>query len=193
MRDALSAPEHRLSLTLIAVGSDVGADSVAWRVAEHLGLDHERCRSPITELPGLLAGRTKVVILDALLTAPDDIQARILQLNTIQAANPGTATHGFGVADTLRLIDEFDYLPAQIDLIGLPIHASQTSVSAMRIETLSAQVRALIDERDINRQSPPPLTKPPPQSTADKPQPERSKRSPGNGRQPPTTVATRTG
>lgn len=152
----LSAPEPQPPLTLIAVGGDIGADVVAWRVAEQLGLDHQRCRSPITELPGMLAGRSQVVILDALLTTPGDRDARVLDLDAVQPVNPATASHGLGVVDTLRLIAEFDYLPPQLDLIGLPIESTQTSVSAAQIERLSAQVRALLPPQHQSSMTPAP-------------------------------------
>ncbi|MCB1736726.1 MAG: hypothetical protein KDI42_01245 [Gammaproteobacteria bacterium] len=157
MCNPLSAPESQPPLTLIAVGSDIGADVVAWRVAEHLGLDHQRCRSPITELPGMLSGRSDVVILDALLAAPGDSDvAQLLDLDEARAATPATASHGLSVIDTLRLIAEFDYLPARVDLIGLPIYTSQTSVTAPQIESLSAQVHVLLARRHQSSITPAP-------------------------------------
>ncbi|MCP5352695.1 MAG: hypothetical protein H6926_05860 [Chromatiales bacterium] len=149
MRDPLPAPEHRP--TLIAVGSDIGADRIAWDVAARLtlsmGLTAYRCRSPATELPALLRTPAEVVIVDALLSDARDIQE--LDPRDLQPGHRASGGHGLGVGETLRLLAVLRTSAPHIRLVGLPIGVSDKQPDHDLVARYAAQLEALLSQSSM--------------------------------------------
>lgn len=150
---------------LIGVGTGHGDDAAGLAVAKALaarrlppGVAVHRCARPLPDLLDALDGADAAVIVDAARTgaAPGSLR-RILpeELADLRSAS----THGFGVAEALRLAGALGRAPIAVELLALEIPAPETGGSLdARVQQAvpRAAARALAIAREIQRRPSPP-------------------------------------
>lgn len=120
-------------MTIIGLGSPFGDDRVGWRVAEALAalLSPAQARLLSLDRPGPalleeLAGRARVILIDAAATdAPAGTLYRLDDPATVSAAET-VSSHGLGLAQTLELGRALDMLPPQLELYLIGIDPACT-------------------------------------------------------------------
>ncbi len=116
-------------LRLLAVGSPLGADRIAWRVAERIQAPlAQRLDGPVRYLdrPGAalvehLRGATEVVIIDALLDGGTPGEVRWLSPGSLPTGGRTCSSHGFGLAQALALAESLGALPGRLRIAGIRV------------------------------------------------------------------------
>ena len=128
MRDPLSAPDNA-SITIVGIGSPWGDDRVGWCVADALAarLNASTARVLKLDRPGAallpeIAGRRHVVLVDAAVTGAGAGTLRCIALDELPST-AAVSSHGFGLAETLKLAQSLGELPAALWLYVVSIDA----------------------------------------------------------------------
>lgn len=114
---------------VICLGSPLGADTLAWLLADALearlagdpscaDVEVVRCASP-AQMAALLAGADAVSILDAVVHLPPGT-LRVLTPEELQHA-AAWSSHGVGLATVLELARALGDLPPSVTIIGLGV------------------------------------------------------------------------
>ncbi len=133
-------------IRILGIGSPLGDDEAGWLVAKVLQqtLDLNKIAISMHDRPGanlirLMQGADIVVLIDAILTGATPGNFYRLEGNEIlQALQNQTSTHGFGLAEALKLAQALGDAPACIVLWGMEIESADPVIG------LSNAVRAAI-------------------------------------------------
>jgi hydrogenase maturation protease len=120
-------------VTIIGLGSPFGDDRVGWRVAEILAakLPAElagvlRLDRPGPMLLNELAGRARVILIDAAATGDPPGRLYCMADAALTPAMDTVSSHGLGLIQTLQLGRALDLLPPQLDLFLITIDPART-------------------------------------------------------------------
>ncbi len=126
---------------ILGIGSPAGDDQAGWLVVDALqdarqeGVDLDKLDRPGASLIPLLAGVSRLILIDAMRAGGQAGDIRRFAPEDWPAYGQGLSSHGFGVLDALLLARELDALPARVDLYGIEIGTACLS------ETATAPVR----------------------------------------------------
>jgi len=133
---------------VIGIGSPFGADRLGWAVIDALfeaGFDAKAdlayCRQP-AELPDLLTGYSKVILVDALLGDQLAGTLQRLRRENLRCACLGVSSHGFNVSTSLELAEVLDCLPEQLLVLGLEVGEPNQPIKPEWIKRLVRAVQA---------------------------------------------------
>lgn len=135
---------------VVGVGSPYGADRLGWQVIDALRVIYPpvdaqlvQCRQP-AELPALLTGWRRVILIDALLGG--HLPGTLLRLSRQHLANAGLgmSSHGFDVPAALELAAILGNSPDQLLVLGLEVGEKNQPVHPEWIERLVLAVLAEI-------------------------------------------------
>ncbi|GGB81094.1 hydrogenase [Marinobacterium zhoushanense] len=140
-------------LLIIGVGSPAGDDRLGWEVIARLKAklpDEANCDLWALDRPGAglieYLDRAEVCwLVDALLSK--DTPGRYLQPGLellMQSDDRASGSHGFGLADTLRLAERLGMLPQRIELHCLTINSADT-LSEQLSPAVDAGVNGLVE------------------------------------------------
>lgn len=143
------------TVRIIGVGSPYGEDWLGWELAERLrdspalAAWSDRVRVSLHDRPGAAlvqawAGAGLVVVLDAVRSGAAPGTVHRFDAAALGAAPRALSTHGFGVADAVRLAAALDALPGQWRFYG--IEADTASTGAGLSEAVHAAIPALVSE-----------------------------------------------
>lgn len=140
-----TAPSCKQGLLIIGIGSPFGDDRAGWEVIEKLqrmelpsGIRLLSLDRPGVELIEQMQGHARVILIDAVHSEEHppgtclELTQRSLRLHD------NASTHGFGLAETLRLGQSLNALPLQLQLYGICIRPPQASPDT----TISPAIRA---------------------------------------------------
>ena len=120
-------------MTIIGLGSPFGDDRVGWRVAETLAakLPTDQARVIRLDRPGPalldeLAGRARVILIDAAATGEPPGTLSCMADAASAPAMDRVSSHGLGLIQTLQLGRALDLLPPQLDLFLISIDPART-------------------------------------------------------------------
>lgn len=140
-------------LCVIAVGSPLGADQAAWWALDRLrawpgwgdrsALSMRVCDRPGAELLSLWQGYERVVLLDALVCEAAPGTPIMLSPEQLAPAAWQGSSHGFGVAETLRLAEALAMLPPVLRVIGIAVPALPVALEGLR-EAVEQQLPTLV-------------------------------------------------
>jgi hydrogenase maturation protease len=123
-------------VTIIGLGSPWGDDRVGWCVADALSerLGPARARILKLDRPGTglldrIAGRHRVLLVDAAVTGAAPGSLHVLPLTELASGSSTASSHGFGLADALRLGRNLGMLPPELDIYIVSIDSAQTQQS----------------------------------------------------------------
>ncbi len=134
-------------IRVIGIGSPFGADRLGWQVIDalrvsaptlsHVQLLH--CRYP-AELPNLLAGSVKAILIDAL--QGDYPLGTLLHLSMPDMPQAGLciSSHGMDVPAALQLTKALGNLPEQLLVLGMEVGKENQPVNPEWIERLVGAV-----------------------------------------------------
>ena len=142
---------------IIGIGSPHDSDAAGWRAVEALQqaalaarfppgtVSLENCPAPV-HLYRLLEGCRLAVLIDAMAGAapqPMDIEPALLRREPARCS-----AHGFGVADTLDLLDSLAAGPPRVLLLGLPVGAAADQPVPLQtmLPALSRRIVEVIEE-----------------------------------------------
>ena len=135
---------------VVGIGSPYGADRLGWQVIDALRVIYPpvdaqlvQCRQP-AELPALLSGWRRVILIDALLGGR--ISGTLLRLSREDLSNAGlgVSSHGFDVSAALKLAEMLGNSPDQLLVLGLEVGEKNQPVRPEWIERLVLTVLAEI-------------------------------------------------
>jgi len=112
-------------IRIVGIGSPFGADRLGWLVIEALRQNPPEadlivCRQP-AELPSLLAGCRRAVLVDALLGGHPPGTLLKFGPDALPEAGLGVSSHGFGVSAAVRLAATLGTLPAELVVLALEV------------------------------------------------------------------------
>ncbi|MEN8166826.1 MAG: hydrogenase maturation protease [Pseudomonadota bacterium] len=127
---------------IIGIGSPFGADQLGWRAIDLLQTELTGCELIKLDRPGsdlirYFQGLDDVVLIDAVQAGRSPGSARRLEMEDLSNAECQTSSHGFGVADALRMAARLDLLPPQLILIGVETGGDLTSIPDIELEQLA--------------------------------------------------------
>ena len=144
-------------VTVIGIGSPFGDDRAGWRLAENLAGSAEAgaaaivvCRSPASELPGLLAAAEVAILVDAVASggAPGTVY-RLSGPHWPAWVNGPVSSHGLGLQAMLELLKTLEDLPAELLVYGIEADSvAAESTMSPAVQRAVSRVTAEI-ERDI--------------------------------------------
>lgn len=118
------------SAIMIGLGSPYGDDQVGWQVVERLRNTAKITGTAllIRDRPGArlledLQGWHRAILIDAMHSGAAVGTLHCLDLNRLEAISTMTSSHGFGLAETLRLGKTLGVLPAEISIYGIEIES----------------------------------------------------------------------
>lgn len=130
---------------IIGIGSPFGADRLGWLVIDALRENPPEaglivCRQP-AELPSLLAGCRRAILVDALLG--DHPPGTLLEFGPDELPATGLAisSHGFGVSEAVRLAATLGALPAELVVLALEVGGPKQALAPEWIERLARAAR----------------------------------------------------
>ncbi|MDR3411219.1 MAG: hydrogenase maturation protease [Formivibrio sp.] len=133
---------------VIGIGSPFGADRLGWAVIDALHEVHfadktdlAYCRLP-AELPDLMTGYSRVILVDALLGDCQVGTPLRLMREDLPHVGLGVSSHGFNVAAALELAAVLGSLPDQLLLLGLEVGESNQPINPEWIKRLVQMVQA---------------------------------------------------
>lgn len=142
------------AVRVIGIGSPFGADQLGWRVVDALRADQSlpgigllQCRQP-SELPQLLAGCKKAVLVDAALAGREPGTLLRLGIGDLPAAGLAVSSHGFGVSEAVQLAGVLGSLPAGLVVLALETGSPEQPLLPEWIERLAQAVRLEIRPAD---------------------------------------------
>lgn len=142
------------AVRVIGIGSPFGVDQLGWRVVDALRADQSlpgigllQCRQP-SELPLLLAGSKKAVLVDAALAGHAPGMVLRLGINDLPAAGLAVSSHGFGVSEAVQLAGVLGSLPAELVVLALETGSPDQPLLPEWIERLAQAVRLEIRPAD---------------------------------------------
>lgn len=131
---------------MIGIGSPFGADQLGWLVIDALrasspSLDASlvQCRHP-GELPDLLAGYRRAILVDAVLADRPPGTLLRLSRDDLPHVGLGVSSHGLGVPQALALAAVLGALPEQLQVLGIEIGKENQPVNPAWIERLAGEV-----------------------------------------------------
>lgn len=133
---------------VIGIGSPFGADRLGWAVIDALKTadfanqaDLACCRQP-AELPDLLAGHSRVILVDAVLG--DHLAGTVLRLkrDDLRRTNLGVSSHGFNVSTALDLTAALGHLPDQLLVLGMEVGEPNQPINPEWVKRLARAVQA---------------------------------------------------
>lgn len=145
-----ACPPSEQALLIIGIGSPFGDDRVGWEVIEQLqrmtlpsGVQLLSLDRPGVELIERMQGHARVILIDAV-HSEDHPPGTCLELTSGPLRRHDNAsTHGFGLAETLRLGQSLNALPPRLQLYGICIRPLQSAPGAMlspAVEAAAAQL-----------------------------------------------------
>lgn len=126
---------------ILGIGSPVGDDQAGWLIVDVLqaagleGVEIDKLDRPGTSLIPLLAGVSRLILIDAMRSGGHAGDIRRFDQEDWPAYGQGLSSHGIGVLDALLLARELDALPPRIELYGIEID------TPIQNEPVSAPVR----------------------------------------------------
>jgi hydrogenase maturation protease len=118
-------------ISVIGIGSAFGDDRAGWRVAELLagssqsfvnpeGVTITACRSPGSELPGLLMAADIAIVVDAVISggAPGTV-LRLSGRSLPSFVNAGLSSHGMRLQTLLELVKTLGNSPSDLIIYGI--------------------------------------------------------------------------
>ena len=137
---------------IIAIGSHHGIDQLGWAVCEQLSkeqwqanLDWQLCRTP-AQLPELLSGIDKVILIDTLL---NDRPVGTLQLldhkQIADNQHNSHSSHGLGVYEALEITNSLDQLPDELTVLGISVN-QDSELSANLINSIATNLKTKLNE-----------------------------------------------
>ena len=149
-------------VSVIGLGSPFGDDNAGWRVVEALAAsplaaDHgvqlslTACRTPVGELPGLLAAADVAIIVDAVMTggAPGTVY-RFSRPPLSLFTDDHLSSHGMGIRAVLGLVQALGDLPSRWFVYGIEVASISVSAATSLCTTRAvARVKEAI-EGDID-------------------------------------------
>ncbi|TCV90349.1 hydrogenase maturation protease [Sulfurirhabdus autotrophica] len=143
-------------IRILGIGSPLGDDEVGWLVAKVLqqNLDLNNLSVSMHDRPGanlirLMHGAEIVILIDAIITEATPGTLYRLEGNAIhQAFQNQTSTHGFGLAEALKLAQALGEAPANVVLWGMEIVSADPAMGMSDTvrEAIPALVNAIEDE-----------------------------------------------
>ena len=135
---------------VIGIGSPFGADQLGWLVIDALyakrslpDIELLHCRQP-AELPQLLAGCDKVILVDAMQAGDPAGTLRRFGPADLPAVGLAVSSHGFGVSEGVRLAATLGCQPAELVILGLEISQPEQPPARAWVDKLARAVRAEI-------------------------------------------------
>ncbi|MFP5409186.1 MAG: hydrogenase maturation protease [Gammaproteobacteria bacterium] len=131
---------------ILGIGSPSGDDQAGWLVVDVLqaagleDVDIDKLDRPGTRLIPLLAGVSRLILIDATRGGGQAGDIRRFDQEDWPAYGQGLSSHGIGVLDALLLARELDALPARIELYGIEID------TPIQNESVSAPVRDAVHQ-----------------------------------------------
>jgi hydrogenase maturation protease len=149
-------------MRIICCGNpDRGDDGAGILVAERLrrlGIEAETVGGDALTLLEAWRGAESALVVDAVVTGEPVGTVHVWEGQIPPAANPGTSSHGFGVAEAIRLAAALHQLPPQLRIIG--IEAARFEVGSepsfqvqQAVDKLVAQITARISDGATRRDS----------------------------------------
>jgi hydrogenase maturation protease len=155
MRDALSASEYRAPVApvcIVGAGSPFGDDRAGWLVAEILApvavrhADHVQVLALDRPGPAVLeaiVGRRLAIVVDAVAGGSETGRIHKLNLADLEDSAAGAhSTHGFGLAEALRLGAVLGRLPQRLLVYGIEVGRGFGYGKASRQVTEAAAILA---------------------------------------------------
>ncbi len=137
-------------MRIIGIGSPFGADRLGWLVIDALqaaalppGIELVHCRQPI-ELPGLLTGCRRAILVDALIGGHPPGSLHRLGYSELATAGLGISSHGFGVGEAVQLAATLGNLPAELVVLGMEVGSPERVLEPEWISGLVDAVRSEI-------------------------------------------------
>ncbi len=155
-------PETPLSVhtRLVALGSAFGDDRLGWRILEILepelsarGVECRACLNPGGELLDMLAGMSRVILLDAVLSGAPPGSLHRYSGQALLGGRPTLSTHGLDLPTLLSLAKAMNCWPAELWFYGLeldpaslrtPPDAPFSPAVEQGIQTLAAELREIL-------------------------------------------------
>lgn len=140
-------------VTIIGLGSPWGDDRVGWCVADALSerLGPAQARVLKLDRPGSalldrIAGRHRVILVDAAVTGAAPGSLHVVPLAELAAGSTAASSHGFGLADALNLGRNLGMLPPEMDIYIVSIDPADTHRTGCDLSPpVAAAVRRLGD------------------------------------------------
>lgn len=124
-------------ILVLGIGSPFGADTVGWRIIDHLeilltkndalrhDLDLRREDRPGLRLIELISPYRRVILVDAVASGAAPGTVHHLQRDELLHYRAAPSTHLAGVTEALSLGAAIDALPEELELFGVEIGAKQ--------------------------------------------------------------------
>lgn len=126
---------------IIGIGSPFGADQLGWSAIDLLQTELTDCELIKLDRPGsdlirYFQGLDDVVLIDAVQAGQSPGSVLRLEVEDLALSECQTSSHGFGVADALKMAAELNLSPKKLLLIGLEAGSDLTSVPEIELEQL---------------------------------------------------------
>ena len=134
---------------VIGIGSPFGADQLGWLALDVLrqrlpmlsSVELLPCRFP-AELPNLLTGCSRAILLDALQGGFTPGSLQRFALAELPQSGLGVSSHGMDVAAALQLAKVLGSLPQRLIVLGIEVGKENQPVNPVWIERLIEEVLA---------------------------------------------------
>ncbi len=130
---------------IIGIGSPFGADQLGWSAIDLLQTELPDCELIKLDRPGsdlirYFQGLDDVVLIDAVQAGQSPGSVLRLEVEDLALTECQTSSHGFGVADALKMAAELNLSPKKLLLIGLEAGSDLTSVPEIELQQLMASL-----------------------------------------------------
>lgn len=141
-------------IRILGIGSPFGDDRIGWLAAEMLQgmFDPLKVSVTVHDRPGaklvaLMRGAEKVILLDAVRSGAAPGFLHRLESEAVQSAVAGhTSTHGFGLAEALKLAAKLGDIPPFVVLWGIEADAGAAAETSAALRALPDLVNAVAGE-----------------------------------------------